>query len=91
METMESVAAALRVLAHPVRLKLVELLLRHEEVSVGQLAEWVGLAPAATSQHLTTMKAFGLVDSKRDGKIVCYRVTSPEACNVIDCIRNHHL
>lgn len=90
IETMELMAVALRVLAHPVRLKLVELMLIHGEVSVGQLADWVSLAPSATSQHLNTMKVHGIVTSKRDGKTVFYRVVSPDACNVINCIRDHH-
>lgn len=90
ISTLEVVATALRVLAHPIRLKLVELLLIHEELAVGDLAERVDQAPSAVSQHLNMMKNHGLVASRRDGQTAFYRVESPDACNVIDCIRKHH-
>jgi ArsR family transcriptional regulator, zinc-responsive transcriptional repressor len=89
METLEVVARALRVLAHPVRLKLVELLL-DEEVPVGELADRVGIAPHVASQHLNNLRAHGLLAARRDGKSVLYRVVGPEAVNVIECIRRHY-
>jgi len=88
LETYERAAAALRVLAHPHRLKIIELLLTHEH-TVGELAEQLGLAPAAVSQHLNHMKAHGLLDSQRYGRSVYYRVVNPQAANVIACIRKY--
>lgn len=89
IETLEKVSGALRILAHPLRLRLVELLERGE-VPVNQLAAWTDMAPSAVSQHLSMMKAHGLVSSRRDGRRVFYRVTGPEALVVIACIREHH-
>jgi len=85
---LEQAAAVLRVLAHPHRLGIVELLMiqRH---TVGELAEALGLAPHAVSQHLNHMKAFGILDSQRHGREVYYRVANPNAVNVIECIRRH--
>jgi hypothetical protein len=37
------------------------------------------------------MKAHDLVESRREGKTVLYRVGNPDAANVIACIRKHHL
>jgi len=90
MDTLTQVATALRVLAHPVRLQLVEVLLARSEESVGRLAEQVRRAPSAVSQHLKLLKAHGHVDSRREGHNVFYRVISPEAVNLIECIRTHH-
>ena len=88
METLERVAAALRVLAHPHRLKMVELL-AGLEYSVGELAEELGIPPNAASQHLNLRRAHGLLSSHRVGKAVHYRVDDPSALNIIDCIRRH--
>ncbi len=87
---LNGVAAALRVLAHPQRLRLVELLMEGES-PVGRLAERAGLPHAAVSQHLSMMKAHRLVASRRDGRRVLYRVEHPNAVGVIQCIRSHRL
>lgn len=88
MPVLEEVATALRVLAHPHRLRMVELLVdRH--LSVGELAELVGIPPNACSQHLNLMRANGLLSSRRNGKTVHYSVQHPSAVNVIRCIQQH--
>lgn len=88
MDTLERVAAALRVLAHPHRLKIVELL-DAERHSVGELALALDLPAAACSQHLNLMRAHGLLRARRDGRTVFYEIADPSAKNVIDCIRRH--
>jgi ArsR family transcriptional regulator, zinc-responsive transcriptional repressor len=88
MSDLEQCARALRVLAHPHRLKIVELLMGGQ-LSVGDLAEAVGLAPSAVSQHLSHMRAHGILGVNREGRTAYYRVEDPSAKNVIDCIRRH--
>lgn len=90
MEVLERMAAALRVLAHPHRLRMVELLME-KELTVGQLAAELALAPSACSGHLNLMRAHGLLIGRRDGKTVFYRVTNPSAEHVIDCIRKNEM
>lgn len=85
---LERAASALRVLAHPDRLRIVDALAR-EGLSVGELASRVGLAPSACSQHLSQMKAHGLVSAERIGRIVRHRVTDPRPLAVIECISRH--
>jgi DNA-binding transcriptional ArsR family regulator len=87
-ENLEAAARVLRVLAHPQRMRMVELLL-HKPVPVSTLAERIGMAPAAVSQHLNHMAAHGIVLGERDGRQVLYSVISPEARYLIDCISNH--
>ena len=86
MGLLEQCADALRVLAHPHRLKLVELMMG-ERLSVGELADRTGLAANAVSQHLSQMKAHGILAVKRDGRTAYYRVVNPNAKNLIRCIR----
>jgi DNA-binding transcriptional ArsR family regulator len=87
-EVLERMAAALRVLAHPHRLRIVELLM-DQDLTVGELAEALDIAPSACSGHLNLMRAHGLLASGREGKAVYYRVDDPSAANVIQCIRKH--
>lgn len=88
MPHLERVAAGLRVLAHPHRLRMCELLIGGR-LSVSAIAEQIGIASNAASQHLGIMKAHGLLASERDGKTVFYRVVDPRACWIIECIRKH--
>ncbi len=83
-------AAAFRVLAHPHRLRIVELL-AHRRLSVGDLAKRLDLPQAACSQHLNLMRVHGLLAAERDGKIVYYRVANRSAITIIDCIRDHEM
>ncbi len=90
MAVLDRMSAALKVLAHPHRLKAVELLCDHE-LSVGELAAQMSLPPAACSQHLNLMRAHGLLRASRRGRVVYYEVCNPSARNVIQCIRTHEL
>lgn len=49
------------------------------EKTAGELADFVGLSPSALSQHLTKLRAAGLVDSEKRGLMVFYRICSMEA------------
>jgi ArsR family transcriptional regulator, zinc-responsive transcriptional repressor len=89
METLERAAAMLRVLAHPHRLRICEILMR-ERVPVNMIAEHLGIPPNAASQHLNIMRAHGLLTAERDGKTVYYHVADARAGWVLECIRNHH-
>lgn len=44
------------------------------ECSVGSLADGVGLSPSALSQHLNRLRQDGLVDTRRDGQTIYYRL-----------------
>ena len=82
------VADTLRVLAHPVRLKIVDLLL-HGRHSVGGLAEALDEPQAAVSQHLSHLRDRGVLDVERDGRSAYYFVIHPAADSLIRCIREH--
>jgi len=85
---LEQAAGAMRVLAHPQRLRICELLGRGR-FSVGQLAERLGTSQNAVSQHLAIMRAHGIVAPRRDGRSVYYRIIHPGAGWLLGCIRRH--
>jgi ArsR family transcriptional regulator len=62
-----------RVLGHPARVRILELL-REGERSVGALQGALGLDSGGTSQHLAALRRIGLVESRREGTSVYYRV-----------------
>ena len=72
----------LSALANPKRL-LVLCNLLEAELTVGQLAESVGLSSSALSQHLSKMRALGLVKPRRDGQTVIYRLASGNVREVL--------
>ena len=63
--------------------------LRHGEMSVGELADAVGLTPAATSQQLRTLRHLKLVVARREGQSVRYRLHDDHVGALLDEIRNH--
>ncbi len=85
----ERAAEVFRVLAHPARLQIVERLDLREPRGVGELADELGLAHAACSQHLNLMRVHGLVERIKDGRESLYRVADPRAIVILNCIRNH--
>src|SRR5437762_10920446 len=62
-----------RVLGHPARVRILELL-RGGERSVGALQAELELDSGGTSQHLAALRRIGLVASRRDGNSVYYRI-----------------
>lgn len=66
-------ASLFRVLGHPARVRILELL-RDGERSVGSLQAELGLDSGGTSQHLAALRRTGLVASRRDGTSVYCRV-----------------
>jgi ArsR family transcriptional regulator len=66
-------ASLFRVLGHPARLRILEIL-ADGELSVGALQAELGLDSGGTSQHLAALRRIGLVESRREGTSVFYRV-----------------
>jgi DNA-binding transcriptional ArsR family regulator len=78
-------ARLLAALAHAKRLMALCHLLQGEK-SVGQLAELIGLAPTALSQHLARMRDLGLVATRRDGQTIHYRLASAEVAAILETL-----
>ena len=78
-------AAMLSALANPKRL-LVLCSMVEKERPVGELAELVGLSDAALSQHLSKMRALGLVRSRRDGQTIYYSLASDDVRAVLETL-----
>lgn len=83
---LERSATLLRLIAHPDRLRLLELLRDRPLAPVHELAEAVGRAPAATSQHLNQMRRLGLVAARRNGREVRYEIGDRRVLKILRCV-----
>jgi DNA-binding transcriptional ArsR family regulator len=72
-----------RVLGHPMRVRLLQLL-REDEQSVGALQDALELDSSGTSQHLTALRKQGLVVSRKQGTSVYYRVRDPRTLELLE-------
>jgi ArsR family transcriptional regulator len=82
----ERAAAVLKTVAHPLRLRIVELL-ESGDKSVNELKELLGVTQPLTSQHLSQMRMRGVLGSRREGTLVYYSIANPDVVKVIHCIR----
>ncbi|MEU0470259.1 metalloregulator ArsR/SmtB family transcription factor [Amycolatopsis sp. NPDC006131] len=76
-------AERLRALADPTRLRIAHALHVGDELCVCDLAWIVASSQGLVSHHLRQLRAAGLVDSRRNGKLVMYRL-NPAAHQVLD-------
>ena len=87
LDALNQAAECLRTLAHPHRLRMVQMLLQGD-IPVGELAEACGLPSAMASEHLRLMQRCGFLTSEKDGRQVFYRVAEPHLKNILGCIED---
>lgn len=75
----------LKVLGHPVRLKIVAGLMS-QSCNVKKIWECLGLPQATVSQHLALLKNKAVISGRREGVEVFYQVTCPEAQRIIGAL-----
>ncbi|MFG0267869.1 MAG: ArsR/SmtB family transcription factor [Rhodopirellula sp. JB055] len=83
-------AECLRTLAHPVRLRIVQLLL-HGRYTVGELAADCGIQDNVGSEHLRLLHRCGFLTSEREGRRVYYSVAEPHLEELMACIEGRFL
>lgn len=82
---LEQAAECLRILAHPHRLRIVQMLLRGR-YTVGELAEACGLPSHMASEHLRLMQRCGFLTSEKEGRKAFYKIAEPHLANIMQCI-----
>jgi ArsR family transcriptional regulator, zinc-responsive transcriptional repressor len=87
LEALGQAAECLKTIAHPVRLRMIQMLLA-QKYTVGELAEACSIAPHVASEHLRLMQHCGLMASEREGRRVFYNVAEPHLAAVMDCIES---
>jgi len=85
---LEQAAQCLRSVAHPVRLRILELLV-DGEYSVGELAELCEVDQPTASGHLGQLRSRGILQQDRRGRHVYYRVATPAMEGIVSCMRKN--
>jgi len=78
----ENLAQFFSLLGQPVRIRIL-LTLGSEEACVCHLEAALGLRQAKISQHLMALRDLGLVDARRDGRNIFYRLADPALIEII--------
>ena len=75
-----------KTLAHPARIRVLELLGEREH-AVAELLPEVGIEPANLSQQLAVLRRAGLVVARKEGSTVHYSLTSPQVAELLAVAR----
>jgi ArsR family transcriptional regulator len=75
-----------KALSHPARIKILEIL-RTDELSVTELQDHLGIDASSVSQHLSVLRNKNIVESRKAGTTVYYRVRDPEILELLDVAR----
>ncbi|MBI5407353.1 MAG: helix-turn-helix transcriptional regulator [Nitrospirae bacterium] len=84
-EILELHASICQIMANAKRLEIISIL-GDKELTVGEIAEMMDIKMANLSQHLSIMKAKGILKSRREGVNIHYRISNPkvvQACRLM--------
>ena len=79
-ELSESQAEIYRIFSHANRIQIFWLLME-SEMSVNEIAEAIGSSVQNTSQHLRLMKTANILDTRRNGQTIFYRIAETDIGN----------
>jgi len=82
------VASVLKLLANENRLLILCRLAITGEMPVGDLSKTIGLSQSALSQHLAKLRADGLVDFRRQGQTLFYRLADEQAAQLLGALKD---
>lgn len=81
-------AQIFKVLTHPARIAILHLL-RDGEHCVCHMEAYLGFRQAYISQQLAVLREAGLIQDRRDGWNIYYRVVNPHIFDVLDAIQQY--
>ncbi|MEE4177651.1 MAG: metalloregulator ArsR/SmtB family transcription factor [Bacteroides sp.] len=87
---LEEAASKLRAIAHPMRIAIISLLERKDQMNVTEIYETLKIEQASASHHLNILKTKGVLDSRRAGKNTFYFLKQNALEQIIDCINRCH-
>ena len=82
----EKLAKKFRVLGHPVRIKLLEGLMK-KECCVGEIQKGLSVSQPNASQHLKILKEAGIIEARREKNKICYRIADKAVVQTIKILQ----
>lgn len=80
----------LRVIAHPVRIKILEELMKGVKC-VSDFEEFLEISQPNVSQHLSLLRRFGVIDYYIDGRLKCYFLVDPVIPDIIEILKKDYI
>jgi DNA-binding transcriptional ArsR family regulator len=88
-EHLTLMAALFKTLSDPSRLQILMELRDYDEVCVGDLAAWTGISESAVSHALRLLRAYGIVEARREGHWVFYSLVDEHVRVLLDATAHH--
>lgn len=88
LDVLREAAECLRTLGHPVRLRMVQMML-HREYTVGELAEACEIRSHMASEHLRLMQRCRFLECRQEGRRRYYQVAETQLVGLMECIERH--
>ncbi len=85
-EQVEAIAAMLKTMSHPLRLKIL-CLLQNREMTVGEIREEVKTTNANVSQHLSILRNQGIISFRKDANFIYNRIDDPRVLELMGQMR----
>ncbi len=87
-EQLERVATILKVIAHPVRLEILEVLEAHQPLNVKEIQSHLkaDVEQSMLSHHLIKMKDKKVLTSVKQGKFIYYSILEKQILGILDCM-----
>lgn len=87
---LEEAASKLRAIAHPMRIAIIDLLEKKNQMTVTEIYEQLKIEQASASHHLNILKTKGILDSRRSGKNTFYSIKHEALSQIIECLSRCH-
>ena len=81
-------AEIFQALGHPTRVAIAEHL-AHGETTVGRLCEQIGVEQANVSQHLAVLRSKHIVETRKEGNQIFYRLRTPLVGDMLEMMRQY--
>ena len=76
----------IKAVANETRLQIIKILSMTKELNVGELEKAIKLSQSAISQHLSVLRAAGLVKTRRQAQQIFYSVSDAKAASTADML-----
>ena len=86
-QKLQEFSEILKALGHPVRLKIVEGLIRHP-CHVNEIVTGLGLPQSTVSQHLGILRNRGIISPRKEGVKTCYLIADARVRRIVKILRS---